>query len=108
MAVTAFSGGYQLTAASDALDHATVGMKNAPTGSKFKVRIVGIMLVVGITGGVTTLRADGASGTIIWSGTPTVSATTVIALSAPFEVGDFAVSALGTNVVVVVLVDSGK
>lgn len=81
MAVTAKGRVYQLAADNDALDG--------------KWRVTAIALVADATGGATILKVGGASGIVIYSGTPTVSATTVIyTWSEPQELDDLTAETL--------------
>ena len=104
MAVTAFGGGYKMTAANDVLNNATVGASNVTT--PFRVRIKAIAYQTGAATGRTTIRNGGTSGTVLFDSTtgPPVNETATMLFGSPIEVDDFAVSAIGTNVNVLVYV----
>lgn len=89
MAVTAFGRVYQLGADNDTLAG--------------KWRINAIALVADATSGATILKVGGASGIVIYSGTPTVSATTFIyGWAEPQEIDDLTAETLdGTHVQIV-------
>lgn len=103
MAVTAFSKGYKMTANGDQLNNTTVGY----VGHKgpFRVRVSAIHFVVGATSGVTTIASDGASGPVIINFTPAAQDTTPFVFTEPQDIADLSITALGTNVVVIVFTE---
>lgn len=102
MAVTKFSKGFALSAVNDSLDQATVGNQRTDANGRYSCRVSSIQLVSGITGGATVIKADGASGTTIFSGVAPASDTAQITFSQPQDINDLTVTTLGTNTVVVV------
>ena len=102
MAVTAFATGFKLTSVNDILNQATVGHPNTP--SPYRVLVNAITFQRGAATGVTTVRSGGLSGTIIYSGTPIVNDTAQLSFGTPQNFDDLCVTAIGTNVTVLVQV----
>lgn len=104
MAVTAFDGGYKMTAGpGDILDNATVGDGSS---NPFRCRINKIHLVRDGTAGATTtvLKEGGSSGNIIVRGAPGTNDTVVIHLDGQ-DVSDLALVSITEGTVVYVFVE---
>lgn len=103
MAVTAFSQGYKMTANGDQLTQTTVGHRHSK--GPFRTRVNAIHFVAGATSGQTTLKTDGSSGTTIIDFTPAASDTTAFVFAEPQDFADLSITALGTNVTVLVFTE---
>ena len=79
----------------------TLDTANDTLAGKWNVN--SIIIVAGATGGTTTLKVGGTSGITIYSQAPTVSVMTqIFSWSEPQILDDLFLSAVGTNVTVVV------
>lgn len=100
MAVTAIGRTIVMTAASDTLNQATLGHTGAL--APYRVHASAIAINAGATGGTTTLKNGGTSGNIIYSLTTPANTYTMIMGSDPLQLDDFFVTAVGTNVTIIV------
>ncbi len=104
MAVTGIDHGYNLAAAADTLDNATVGDGST---DPFKTRVRKVILVRDATAGtaVTTIRSGGSTGDILYSLAATISATTeALSFDNGHDIVDLSVSAITEGTTVNVLI----
>lgn len=104
MAVTAIKGNaYRMTANGDALNQVTVGHRHV--AGAFRTRVSAIHMVAGATGGQTTLTAEGGSGPVIVTANVPANDTLPFTFSEPVDIADLTITALGTNVTVIVFTE---